>query len=152
MKAETDTGAGASTATTASEAVEGGCLCGSVRYRACTARSRTLVCHCLACQKQSGSAFSVMLALPASDVELQGEVRAFEHAADSGRRVQRRFCPACGSPLLTALPDQPGLVFLKAGSLDDPSRLQPQMHLWVKRAQPWVALPADRPCLQEQPS
>lgn len=130
----------------------GGCLCGAVRYRARTARARTLVCHCRACQRQSGSAFSVNLVLPAADLSIDGSLRTFAHAADSGRTVHRRFCPDCGSPVLTEVPDKPGLVILKAGTLDDPSTLVPQLHLWCKNAQPWVGLPVDLPCLPEQPA
>lgn len=131
---------------------QGGCLCGSVRYRARTARARTLVCHCRACQRQTGSAFSVVLALPASDLSVEGSLRTYAHAADSGRTVHRRFCPACGSPVLTEVPDKPGLVVLKAGTLDDPAGLRPQLHLWCKNAQPWIDLPTDLPCLPEQPA
>jgi hypothetical protein len=132
--------------------VSGGCLCGQVRYSARTARARAMVCHCRDCQKQSGSAFSVLLALPAADLSLRGELRSFTSTADSGRAVQRRFCPDCGSPVLTESPDRPELAFVKAGTLDDPSWLKPRVHIWCRSAQPWVALPADVPCLPEQPA
>lgn len=131
--------------------VDGGCLCGEVRYRLASARARTMVCHCRACQKQSGSAFSVLLALPAADLQLEGRLRTCVTVADSGREVHRRYCGHCGSPVLTELPARPGLAVIKAGTLDDPSWLQPALHVWCKSAQPWVALPAEVPCYQEQP-
>jgi hypothetical protein len=130
----------------------GGCLCGRVRYRAHIERARALVCHCRDCQKQSGSAFSVMFALPAEDLRLDGVLRTHVGIAASGRTVHRRFCPDCGSPVLTEVPERPGLAVVKAGTLDDPAWLAPQIQLWCRSAQPWVALPSDVPCLQEQPA
>lgn len=131
--------------------VTGGCLCGEVRYSLNAARARVMVCHCRACQKQSGSAFSVVLALPAADLSLDGSLRTCATVADSGREVHRRFCGHCGSPVLTELPSRPGLMVVKAGTLDDPAWLKPAVHLWVKSAQPWIALPDDVTCIQEQP-
>jgi len=134
------------------ETATGACLCGRVRYRAGTARARALVCHCRDCQRQSGSAFSVLLAMPAADLVLDGELASFDGTAASGRAVQRRFCGHCGTPVLTESPARPGLLALKAGTLDDPSWLAPRLHLWCTSAQPWVPLPTDVPCHPEQPS
>lgn len=144
---------GAAAPASDSEFVSGGCLCGQVRYRARTARARAMVCHCRDCQKQSGSAFSVLFGLPAKDFLLEGVLNTFVGTADSGRTVHRRFCPDCGSPVLTELPAQPGMVIVKGGTLDDPSWLAPGLHLWHKSAQPWVAstMPADLNSLPEQP-
>jgi hypothetical protein len=125
-------------------------LCGKVRYVAKLGRARTLVCHCLDCQKQSGSAFSILVALPAADLSLEGELRTFAGTGDSGRSVHRKFCPECGSPVLTVSPDLPERIALKAGTLDDPGTLAPSVHIWCERAQPWLALPADVPCLARQ--
>ena len=121
--------------------LRGGCLCGQVRYSAQAERATAMVCHCRDCQKQSGSAFSVLFALPAADLG----------TADSGRTVHRRFCGECGSPMLTELPARPGLLVVKAGTLDDPAWLRPRLHLWCDSVQPWVSLPSDVPCLPKQP-
>lgn len=134
----------------ANAAVEGGCLCGQVRYRAKLGRARVLVCHCRACQKQSGSAFSVVVTLATDDLHLEGELATFVGTADSGHIIHRRFCPACGSPVLTVSPEQPGRVALKAGTLDDPRPLVPRLHIWCENAQPWVTLPTDTACLPRQ--
>lgn len=131
--------------------LQGGCLCGQVRYTAQAGRAAAMVCHCRDCQKQSGSAFSVLFALPAVDLDLHGELRTHVGTAASGNTVHRRFCPHCGSPVTTELPARPGLVVVKAGTLDDPTWLRPRMHLWCDSAQPWVPLPTDLPCLPTQP-
>lgn len=129
----------------------GGCLCGQVRYSARTQRVSAMVCHCRACQKQSGSAFSVILAVPRADLHWQGEMHTHAHQADSGRTVHRRFCPDCGSPVLTEAPDRPGTLFVKAGTLDEPSRFQPTLHLWCEHKQPWVTVPDGVPSMATQP-
>jgi len=136
----------------APDVATGACLCGRVRYRAITAKARALVCHCRDCQRQSGSAFSVLLAMPAADLSLDGELDSFSGKAASGREVRRRFCGRCGTPVLTDSPARPGVIALKAGTLDDPSWLAPKLHLWCGSAQPWVALPSDVPCFPEQPA
>ena len=130
----------------------GACLCGRVRYRATTARARAIVCHCRDCQRQSGSAFSVLLAMPATDLAIDGALSTFDSTAASGRVVSRRFCAHCGTPVLSVSPGRPGVVALKAGTLDDPAWLVPRLHLWCASAQPWVPLPADVPCHPEQPA
>lgn len=130
----------------------GACLCGQVRYSARTRQASAMVCHCRACQRQSGSAFSVNLAVPRSDLSWQGELRTHAHQADSGHTVHRRFCPDCGSPVLTESPQRPALVFIKAGTLDEPERIQPTVHLWCEQKQPWVTLPEGMPCLATQPA
>lgn len=131
--------------------LQGGCLCGQVRYRAQARRLTAMVCHCRDCQKQSGSAFSVIFGIAAADVTWLGALHTHAQQADSGRRVHRRFCPDCGSPLVTEVPERPGTVFIKAGTLDDPSVLQPALHLWCQSKQPWVSLPEGVTCLATQP-
>lgn len=150
--ATAETGAQATAQPKAASPLSGGCLCGQVRYTAQAGRAAAMVCHCRDCQKQSGSAFSVLFALPAADLALEGTLHTYESTSDSGNTVHRRFCPGCGSPVLTALPDRPGLIVVKAGTLDDPSWLRPRMHLWCSSAQPWVTLPTDVPCLDTQPA
>lgn len=130
----------------------GACLCGQVRYSARTQRVSTMVCHCRACQRQSGSAFSVILAVPRADLSWQGELHTHAHQADSGRTVLRRFCPDCGSPVLTESPQRPAMAFIKAGTLDEPARFQPALHLWCEHKQPWVTVPEGIPCLATQPA
>ena len=129
----------------------GGCLCGQVRYTLDTASTRTVICHCRHCQKQSGSAFSVNVLVPAAQLQLQGELATYIDTAASGRQLRRRFCVQCGSPIVTEpLTPQP-LLALKAGSLDDSGWLSPVMHLWCVSAQPWLPFTDELPKLQRQP-
>jgi len=112
----------------------GGCLCGQVRYSAETDPIAIAICHCKNCQKQAGTAFTVVIGMPGSELSIQGSLRTFNDVGDSGKPAYRRFCPDCGSPIITEVDAMPGLVFLKAGTLDDTSWLHPTMQMWCDSA------------------
>jgi hypothetical protein len=131
--------------------VEGGCLCGAVRYHSDIDAVATAVCHCRNCQRQSGSAFSILVAVPAPSLKVEGAVSSFRDTADSGGDVERQFCGTCGSALISRVGSMPDLAWIKAGTLDDVSTLQPQMHIWCDSAQPWVTLPDDLPRMAGNP-
>ena len=133
-------------------AIEGGCLCGAVRYRIAGDPVRTAVCHCKNCQKQSGSAYSIVFSAKARDVEVAGELTTYEDSGDSGGAVLRKFCGKCGSPILSEIVALPQLRFIKAGTLDDTSWLKPQSHLWCNSAMAWVELDPDLPHFPQNPT
>ncbi len=130
----------------------GRCLCGQAKYRVTGAPIATAVCHCKNCQRQSGSAFSIVAIVASDAVEREGEWKSYEDTAESGAKLLREFCPNCGSALASMAPASPGLTVIKAGTLDDTSSVTPQMHLWTKSAQSWVALDPGLPQFSEQPS
>jgi hypothetical protein len=76
----------------------GGCLCGQVRYSANADPAFVGVCHCKNCQKQTGTAFSILVGIPKPAMSIQGRVKAFHNTGD-GQPVERNFCPECGSPI-----------------------------------------------------
>ena len=131
---------------------EGGCLCGAVRYTVAWPPLMMLTCSCSNCQKQSGSALSVVGACRRGDLAIEGELTTFDDRGDSGNAVYRKFCGKCGSPVLT---DTPGaqaqdLIFFKAGTLDQTAGLAPTPHMWTKSAQQWVVFPEGAVTLPEQ--
>jgi hypothetical protein len=133
--------------------IEGGCLCGSVHYSSSMAPLTTAVCHCSDCQKQSGSAFSVNLLLPAGGFDVQGETLAsFEKPGGSGHPVRRFFCNTCGSALYSEVAAMPGVLAIKAGTLRNAAQAQPGMHLWCASALPWVAVDRDLTCFEQSPT
>ncbi|MCF8503272.1 MAG: GFA family protein, partial [Caulobacter sp.] len=132
--------------------ISGGCLCAAVRYMCASPPVMTLVCHCTNCQKQSGSAFSVNVAVATGDLRLTaGEPTVYEDRGESGQPVYRHFCGACGSPIFSSVAAMPDLLFLKAGTLDDTSGVKPALDVWCKSAQPWVPHPAGVPQFPENP-
>lgn len=123
--------------------IEGGCLCGNVRYESSSAPSMTAVCHCPDCQKQTGTSFSIVVGIPLDSLRVTGTPKVYTTTGESGSKVARQFCGDCGSPLLSVPDVIPGLGFLKAGTLDDPSWLRPNMEFFCDTAQPWVDLKGD---------
>jgi hypothetical protein len=121
--------------------IEGGCLCGQVRYSSDAEPAVQAVCHCKNCQRQAGTAFSVIVGLPAAALKIEGQLKTFHDKGESGGAVERRFCPDCGSPILSEVAGGPGLVFLKAGTLDDTSWLDPKVHVWTRSHQAWLPIP-----------
>ena len=117
----------------------GGCLCGAVRYRIKGDPLATAVCHCTHCQKQSGAMFSTNLVVPQTQYEQTGETKVYEDSGDSGKAVLRHFCAACGSPILSKAGIMPGVVLLKAGTLDDISGLTPSIEVYTDHAAGWVS-------------
>ena len=131
---------------------EGGCLCGAVRYEVSWPPQSLVVCHCTDCQKQAGTAFSVVGVTARGDIAVTGALKVYHHHGSSGQSVFRQFCAECGSPVLTdtdtARAD--GIIFFKAGTLDESADLTPQAHLWTRSAQSWFDLPDDVTCLEKQ--
>src|SRR5258708_12271527 len=97
----------------------GGCLCGQVRYTANADPVFVGVCHCTHCQKQTGTAFSVLVGIPKSAMSIQGRLKTFHHTGDSRQPVDRNFCPESRPPIFSDVAVMPGLTFIKAGTLDD---------------------------------
>jgi hypothetical protein len=122
---------------------KGGCLCGQVRYSFTGAPLLTAICHCRHCQRQSGSAFSVVCAVPADSFTQQGEIRIFNDMGDSGHAVARHFCPECGSPIASIADALPGLVLIKAGTLDDFDQTAPVMEAYCDSRLSWLPAMAD---------
>ena len=128
-------------------AMEGGCQCRKVRYRLEGEPLGLTVCHCTECQRQSGSAFGMSLAVPRSAFRLlSGELKTFTTVCDSGRNKECAFCPGCGTRIYH---QGPAAMSIKAGTLDDTSRLEPAAHYWTKRKQPWVAIPDGARCFDD---
>jgi hypothetical protein len=117
---------------------EGGCLCGQVRYSFSSEPLLTAICHCRSCQRQSGSAFSVVCAVANDGFEMTGDTRTYLDIGDSGGFVERRFCTTCGSPLVSIATAIPGLTIIKAGTLDRPARWRPMLEAYCDRAMPWL--------------
>ena len=118
--------------------IVGGCLCGKIRYTSTAEPVMTAVCHCKNCQKQAGTAFSVIVAVPKPTLAVTGPLKTYNEVGSSGKSVRRNFCPECGSPITTDVEVMPDLVFIKAGTLDDTSALAPTMEIFCSSAQPWT--------------
>ena len=128
----------------------GGCLCGAVRYEGENPQGGGH-CHCIDCRKTSGTAHGSHMFLPEANFSISGDVRFYDAPADSGNMVSRGFCPTCGSAVYSRNSGMPGLVFVRASSLDDPEVFQPQVVVYTKRAPSWDRLEPELPSFEAMP-
>jgi hypothetical protein len=122
------------------KSVTGGCLCGKVRYECQGDELMVAVCHCRNCQKQAGSAFSIIVGYPRNSVKITGTLSSYHDTGESGQPVIRQFCGSCGSPIVSDAGMMPALLFIKAGTMDDPSWLKPTTHMFCDSKQAWVEI------------
>jgi hypothetical protein len=124
---------------------EGGCSCGAVRYRLTSAPLFVHCCHCLNCQRQTGSAFVINLLIEADRVELlAGEPVGVDVPRDDGSPQRIFRCPACQVALYSEY-GRPDVRFVRAGTLDDPSQVTPDVHIYTRSKLDWVTLPESVP-------
>lgn len=118
--------------------IEGGCLCGNIRYTGVTEPLATVLCHCINCQKQSGGAYSLNLVMPKGSLDIQGELTTYVDTGDSGKPLDRNFCGRCGSVITSEPSVMANITVLKAGTLDDTSWVRPAMEIYCDSAQLWT--------------
>lgn len=127
---------------------EGGCACGEVRYRLTAEPMFVHCCHCLNCQRQTGSAFVINLLLEAERVEITaGDPRAVDVPRDDGSAQRIYRCPSCQLALFSEY-GRPEVRFVRAGTLYDPSTVAPDVHIYTRSKVPWVELPKSVPAFE----
>jgi hypothetical protein len=122
------------------------CACGAIKFEFDTDPGFIAVCHCLDCKKASGGEAATFFGIPEQDFTLvSGKPKAFHYVADSGKGLDRNFCPDCGARLFSSNLDSfPGLVFVTIGALNDPKGITPMVEMFTKRRLDWatpLALP-----------
>ena len=126
--------------------IRGRCLCGTVVYEYRGPVGPAAYCHCEDCRRCTGSAFNVSVRFDRADLHLvRGAVKGFTKRADSGTELTRHFCPECGSPIYTSSPKHPDHVYVKAGTLDDPTVVAPVRQAWVASAVSWIWIAPELP-------
>ena len=124
---------------------EGGCACGAIRYRLTSDPLFTHCCHCLNCQRQTGSAFVINLLIEADRVELiAGTPQPVNAPRDDGS-IQRIYrCPTCRVAVSSEY-GHPAVWFVRGGTLDEPSSIAPDVHIFTRSKLPWFTLPDSAP-------
>jgi hypothetical protein len=126
---------------------EGGCTCGAIRYRLASEPLFVHCCHCLNCQRQTGSAFVINLLIEADRVELlSGEPQPVDVPRDDGSRQRIYRCPSCQVAVYSEY-GWPQLLFVRGGTLDEPAAVAPDVHIYTRSKLPWITIPDGVPAV-----
>ncbi len=130
--------------------LEGGCDCGEVRYRMTSMPLFVHCCHCRWCQRESGSAFALNAMIEADRVVLlHGKPELVDTPSNSGKGQKFHRCPTCRIALWSNYAGAGDAIsFVRVGTLDEPDRLPPDIHIFTSSKQPWVVLPAGIPAVE----
>ncbi len=129
----------------------GGCLCEKVRYE-CSEETGGGHCHCVDCRKTSGTGHGSHMIVTDAAFSMTGKVKFYDKAADSGNIVSRGFCQDCGSPIYSTNSGMPGMVFVRASSLDNLEDFKPQMRVYTDKAASWDHMDKSMPAFEAMPS
>jgi hypothetical protein len=102
---------------------------------------RISICHCLACQRRTGSAFGFQARFPRDQVRIAGASREYVRLSDAGVERTFHFCPDCGATVYYVSPAEPDVVAVPVGAFADPAFPQPRFSVWESRRHAWVAPP-----------
>lgn len=124
--------------------VEGTCSCRGVRYRMTAAPMLVHCCHCSWCQRETGSAFVLNAMVEADCVDVMaGSPLVIDTPSLSGRGQKISRCPTCYVALWSNYPGGgPAIRFMRVGTLEEPARFPPDVHIYTSTKQPWVVFPA----------
>ena len=131
--------------------LDGGCTCRAVRYRMTSAPLFVHCCHCRWCQRETGASFALNAMIEADRVIVQtGEPGIVNTPSASGKGQKITRCPTCRVALWSNYAGAGDAVrFVRVGTLDDPDRLPPDIHIFTASKQPWVVLPPGMPAVPE---
>lgn len=128
--------------------LEGGCLCGKVRFLTNQPPMRTLACHCTFCQRVTGTSYFAESMFPMDAVTFNsGSMSCYEHVSDeSNKKVFVHFCSNCGTTVSLTFERWPEVRGIARGCYDNPNAVVVSSHIWTRSAQAGTALPEDVDC------
>ena len=117
------------------------CSCGRLNATTTGEPVRISICHCLDCQRRTGSPFGEQARFAVSEVQIQGRSSSWSRTADSGNRITFHFCPVCGATVFYRPEKEPDLIAIPVGAFADPSFPGPRVSVYESRRHSWVAVP-----------
>lgn len=119
------------------------CSCGQLSVVVEGDPVRISMCHCLACQRRTGSTFGVQARFPRDRVTVEGQSTAYVRVADSGNRLTFHFCPTCGATVYYHIDDMPDVIAIPVGAFADPTFPAPWVSVYESRRHPWTGVPPE---------
>lgn len=117
------------------------CACGQLQVACAGEPQKVSLCHCLECQRRTGSTFGVAAFYARTQASVQGRTSTYERSSDSGFGIAFHFCPHCGSTVFWEPRRKPDAIAVAVGAFGDPSFPAPTQSVWTERRHPWVATP-----------
>ena len=114
------------------------CACGQLRIVCRGEPQKVSLCHCLDCQRRTGSTYGIAAFYPREEVSAEGRTSTYRRSSDSGFAVAFHFCPECGSTVCWEPERKPEAVAVAVGAFADPSFPAPTQAVWDHRRHPWV--------------
>ena len=118
------------------------CSCGQLKAQVTGEPKRVSICHCLACQRRTGSAFAVQARFEAAQVQISGTASEHMLVGDEGSHARFRFCTVCGATVYYIVDEMPGFVAIPVGAFAEPGFPAPSVSVYEERMHPWIGLPA----------
>ena len=118
------------------------CSCGQLTASTMAEPVRVSVCHCLACQRRTGSVFGAQARFPAVSVTTRGMSKEYVRVGDSGARLKFNFCPECGATVHYVVEGHEDLIAIPIGAFADSSFPEPRFSVYERRMHSWVTIPA----------
>lgn len=119
------------------------CSCGQLSVTTSAEPVRVSVCHCLACQRRTGSVFGAQARFPAASVTIRGNSTQFVRVGDAGSRALFHFCPTCGATVYYAIEGSGEHIAIPVGAFGEPSFPVPTVSVYEERMHSWVHMPED---------
>lgn len=134
--------------------INGSCHCGDITFEAEVDENKVILCHCLDCQKLSGTAFrSVVISEPNGLTFTKGKAKEYIKIAESGNKRAQGFCQNCGSAIYATSVEPANRVYgIRAGCIDQRSLLVPKSQIWHKSAVPWLEAIVNIPAFETVPT
>ena len=117
------------------------CSCGKLTARVQGDPLRVSICHCLACQRRSGSVFAAQARFPAGNVVVDGASTEYALTGDEGGVARFHFCPDCGATVFYRPDAMPDVVVIPVGAFADPDFPPPHVSVYEQRRHRWLGLP-----------
>lgn len=119
------------------------CSCGQLSVTTQGDPVRVSICHCLACQRRTGSTYGAQARFPTDKVEVCGNSTEYVRTGDSGRTIRFHFCPACGGTVFYQIDDAPDVIAVPIGGFADPDFPPPRVSVYESRRHEWVLVPQE---------
>ena len=119
------------------------CQCGQLSVSLPGPTQAVVACHCIDCQRRSGSPFGVLAYYLADQISITGDARRYERETAEGNSFESFFCPECGSTVYVRAGKHPSMIGVAVGAIADPAFQAPLRSVWEKSKHHWVLMPGD---------